>query len=142
MSIKSGDVRPEILYVGLQRRTVPLKGESKPSGNVFTISKDQVEIYGAPILTLNADVTYSFVIDTPGHPFYITTSEAGGGVMLDPPQSLIGQIEITPETSGELGNVGIEKGILTYIPSRDHAQMKLYYQCNYQPHMGNSINII
>lgn len=139
MSIKSGDSNPEVLYIGLKKRTIPLEGESIPQGFVFTISKDEIEIYGAPILTLNAESTYQFVIDTPGYPFYITTSNVGGGVNLDPPQSLIGQIEIVPQTSGELSNVGIEKGVLTFTPSRDHTQMKLYYQSNFHPHAGNSL---
>lgn len=139
MSFRRGERTVDTLYVGLQKRTIPLPGQVEPQGMIFTISKDQKEVYGCPYVTLNVGTTYRFVIDTPKHPFYITTDSEGGGVLRKPLQSLVGVIEIVPETTGEEGNVGIEKGILTWTPSIEHAQMKLFYQCNFYPSMGNSI---
>lgn len=139
MSLKRGGTVVDTLFIGLQPRTVPFQGETEPRGMVYSITKDQNEIFGAPLVTLTAGTTYKFVIDTPGHPFYITTDPMGAGVLRQPIQSMIGSIDITPESTGEKGNVGIEKGVLTWTPSREHAQMKLYYHCNFHPYMGNSI---
>lgn len=139
MSIKRGETVIETLYIGLQKRTTPLPGDAEPQGLVYNITKDHKEFYGAPYITLVAGTTYKFVIDTPGHPFYITTDANGGGVISKPSMSMIGAIDIEPESTGEKGNVGIEKGVLTWTPERAHAQMKLYYQCNYHKNMGNEV---
>lgn len=137
MSITHGDAKLEIFYIGLQKRQHPTKDET--SEFVYTITKDHNEYYGKPFITLNAQSTYKFVINTPGHPFYITTNAVGGGVLNKPVQSLLGAISIISESVMEKGNVGIEKGELTWTPSREHAQMKLYYQSNFGRYMGNEI---
>jgi len=142
MSIRQEGHVIETLYVGVQPRKVPLPGETEPKGSVYNISVDKIEIFGAPILTLIVGNTYRFVIDTPGHPFYISMDEHGAGMMRTPTLSLIGAIEIPIETSESKGNVGIEKGILVWSPRPEHAQIKLYYQCNYHKNMGNAINIV
>lgn len=139
MSFRRGETVVDTMYVGLQKRQQPLPGQKEPQGNVYTITKDKVTVYGAPFITMDSGTTYHFVIDCPGHPFYITTDSQGGGVMRNPIQSLVEAIEIVPENTEEKGNVGIEKGVLTWTPSREHSQMKLFYQCNYYPSMGNQI---
>ena len=139
MSVKIGNTEVEILYVGLAPRTIPDEQGSKPEGNIYTISKDNLEIYGRPFVTLISGKTYKFIINCPGYPFYITTDSQGGGAVKNPPLSFIGAIDITPESTGEKGNIGIEKGELTWTPSSDHTQMKLFYQCNYYRNMGNEI---
>jgi len=142
MSIKYADTSLEILYVGVQARKVPLPGENKASGNVFNITMDQNEIFGAPKITLVVGKTYKFIINTPNHPFYITTDNEGAGVKRTPPISLIGAIDIPVEGPESKGNVGIEKGILIWTPKKEHTQMKLYYECNYHKFMGNEINVV
>ena len=141
MSLKRGETAIDTLYVGLQNRTLAAPGETEPKGFVYTITKDQVQIFGAPFITLEVGKTYRFIIDTPGHPFYITDDVAGGGVMSKPMMSMIGAITIEPECTGDKGNVGIEKGILTWTPDSLHSQMTLYYQCNFHKYMGNRIYV-
>jgi hypothetical protein len=137
MSVQRGETRLDILYIGLQPRKVPVEGES--SEFVYSITKDKVDIFHAPNVTLCCGTTYRFVIDTPGYPFYITTDPAGGGVFLNPSISYIGSIEITPENTDEKGNVGLEKGVLTWTPESAHSQMTLYYQSNFHSYAGNRI---
>jgi len=139
MSIKHGDTKIEVFYVGTQPRKVPIPGEKEAHGEVFTITKDNKEYYGSPYITLVSGNTYKFVINTPGYPFYITTDPVGAGVIRRPSQSLIGAITINPESTSEKGNVGIEKGELTFTPDRLHADMKIYYQSNFHKNMGNEI---
>lgn len=137
MSVQRGETRLDILYIGLQPRKVPVKGES--SEFVYSITKDKVEVFGCPLVTLTVGTTYRFVIDTPGYPFYITTDPEGGGIFRSPPLSFVGSIEITPENTEEKGNVGLEKGVLTWTPESAHSQMTLYYQSNFHSHAGNQI---
>lgn len=138
MSLKRGETKTDYLYIGLEKREV-LPGQKPISPFVYSITKDNQTIYRAPYVTVEVGTIYHFIIDTPGHPFYITTHPRGGGVSAGPTQSMAGAIEIVAESTGQLGNVGIEKGTLCWIPSALHSQMKLFYQCNYYPDMGNSI---
>jgi len=142
MSIQKGGKVTDILYVGVQKRKVPLVEGQEPQGFVYTISKDNNTIYGAPVVTLTVGQRYKFIIDTPGHPFYITTDDEGAGVTRKPTLSLVGAIQILQETKDSLGNVGIQKGVLTWTPSKEHAQMTLYYQCNFHKKMGNEIKVV
>lgn len=139
MSVRRGEDRTDTLYIGLQPRKLPIEGEEDSSEMVYSISKDQVEIFGCPFVTLSCGTTYRFVIDTPGYPFYITTDPVGGGIFRQPVLSYVGSIEITPENSDEKGNVGLEKGVLTWTPESAHSQMTLYYQSNFHHHAGNQI---
>lgn len=140
MSIRRAGQTVETLYVGTQDRKIPFPGEKVPKGSVYSVTMNKQEIYGCPIITLNVGQRYKFIIDTPGHPFYITTDPNGGG--MSKKASMIGSIEIQIETAESLGNVGIEKGVLVWTPTSDHAQMQLFYQCNYHKSMGNKINVI
>lgn len=143
MSLKRGEEKIEILYVGLDQRKEALPDGRPPTPKdlVYTITKDGKSIFHAPYVTLDAGTSYLFVINTPGYPFYITTDPHGGGVLLQPIQSMIGAIDIVPESTIEKGNVGLDKGRLKWVPAREHAQMKLYYQCNYYPDMGKDIAV-
>jgi hypothetical protein len=138
MSLRRGETKVDYLYIGLAKREVP-PGQKAVSPYIYTITKDGQTIYQSPYLTVEVGTIYHFVIDTPGHPFYITTHPRGGGVAAGPSQSMAGAIEIIPESTGQIGNVGIEKGTLSWTPAALHSQMKLFYQCNYYPDMGNSI---
>jgi len=139
MSVKRGETKYDTLYIGLQKRIEPLPGQQEAQGMVYAITKDHKEVYGRPFVTLNVGTTYRFVIETPGHPFYITTDELGGGAIREPALSYVGSIEIVPENTDEKGNVGITKGILTWSPSAEHTQMKLFYQSNFHQGCGNQI---
>ncbi len=141
MSIRREGQTVDTLYVGTQPRKIPLPEQKEAKGSVYNISKDKQTIYGAPVVTLNVGQRYRFIIDSPGHPFYITTNFNGGGIGNKPSTSLIGMIEIPIETAESKGNVGIEKGILVWTPKKEHAQMTLYYQCNYHKRMGNEIKV-
>lgn len=134
MSIDVSGMKTEYLYVGTQPRKPPGKG------HVYTITTDKVSIYGAPAVTLYVGQTYEFVIDTPGHPFYITTSNTGGGSR-EVKTNMIGRISISREASHSLGNVGIDKGRLTWTPRKEHVDMSLFYQCNHHKNMGNALNV-
>lgn len=137
MSVKRGETKYDTLYIGLQKRVNPTPNET--SEMVYAITKDHKEVYGKPFVTLLVGTTYRFVIETPGHPFYITTDELGGGAIRDPPLSYVGSIEVVPENTDEKGNVGITKGVLTWSPAAEHTQMKLFYQSNFHQGAGNQI---
>jgi hypothetical protein len=141
--LKRGETKVDTLYVGIAPRTIPFPDGRAPGEKdmLYTITKDQQTVYNVPHVTLDVGITYLFVVNTPGYPFYITTDAQGGGVLRQPIQSMSGSIEIIPECTGEKGNVGMEKGSLRWTPSREHSQMKLFYQCNYYPFMGNSISV-
>lgn len=75
-------------------------------------------------LLLTAGRTYKFIIDTPGHPFYITENPFGG--KNDPRSS-----DVTVEK--------VEKGILSYTPKQEDVGKNLFYQCAKHPKMGYKI---
>jgi hypothetical protein len=140
MSIRRQEQVIETLYIGVQPRKVPIPGETKPTGYVYNITSDKVEIFGAPVVTVIVGRTYRFEIDAKNYPFYVTTDPVGGGALKN--LSLVGAIEIPIEAPESKGNVGIEKGILVWTPKKEHTQMELYYQCNYHKYMGNKINVV
>jgi hypothetical protein len=140
MSIRKEEQIIETLYIGVQSRKVPAPGEIKPIGNVYNITADRNEIFGAPVVTVIVGRTYRFEIDAKNYPFYITTDPVGGGALKN--LSLVGAIEIPIEAPESKGNVGIEKGLLVWTPKKEHTQMELYYQCNYHKYMGNKINVV
>jgi hypothetical protein len=132
MSIRREEQVIETLYIGIQPRRVPAPGEVVPTGNVYNITADKNEIYGAPIVSVTVGKTYRFEIN-------ISSDAVGGGALRN--LSLVGAIEIQIESPESKGNVGIEKGILVWTPKKEHTQMDLYYQCNYHKYMGNKINV-
>ncbi len=78
-------------------------------------------------LTLNKGQTYTFSINTAGHPFYISTDPVGGAGS-------------TGEwTVGVMGN-GTDVGQLTFTPDAS-APATLYYVCGVHQYMGGTINI-
>lgn len=118
-------------------------GKSKldPKKSVFVLTTDDKELYPKAEVHLKVGITYIFDIDTPGCPFYITSDSKGGGFNESESLSMRGAIEIQSENAYENGNVGIEKGTLTWTPDFIHKNMVLYYQCNYFSEMGNRIKI-
>lgn len=135
MSVTFGGQEVVKIKVGLGKS----KFDSKQP--IYVMSIDDLEYYGKPLLSLKTDVTYVFEIDAKGCPFYITSDSKGGGFNENENYSMRGAIEIPSENAYESGNVGIEKGTLTWTPSFIHRDMKLYYQCNFFPEMGNVIKI-
>lgn len=136
MSVTFGSEPPTILKVSLGKS----KFDSKQP--IYEISMDGREFYGKPIITVNVGKTYIFEIDTPKCPFYITTDSVGGGFNESEFLSMRGAIDIIPENTNEKGNIGIEKGTLTWIPKYTHSEMKLYYQCNFYSGLGNEIKVV
>ncbi len=107
--------------------------------NVTVAAKSPGEIYynqGADIcyvvngvqgatLSLTQGHTYTFSINAPGHPFYISDNPVGGS-------GTTGEV-----TDGVTGN-GTEVGLLTYTPG---AAGTVYYVCGVHTYMGGTINI-
>lgn len=135
MSITFGNQNPIRIKVELGKS----KFDEKKPIYVFTI--DDHELYGKPILSLKVGQTYIFDINTPRCPFYITSDSVGGGINENEILSMRGAINIESENAYEIGNVGIEKGTLTWTPDFIHRNMELYYQCNFFSGMGNRIKI-
>lgn len=75
-------------------------------------------------LYLTAGETYKFIINTPGHPFYITSDPFGGSK--DPASK-------DPEVKK------VEVGELLYTPKQEDVGKSLYYQCSIHPKMGYKI---
>ena len=79
-------------------------------------------------LTLTRGTTYTFAVDAPGHPFYLTTDPVGG-----------------PGAPGEItdgvDNSQAEDGILTFTPTADTPNL-IYYQCSAHPNMGWQITVV
>ncbi|REJ82829.1 MAG: hypothetical protein DWQ44_01560 [Bacteroidetes bacterium] len=98
----------------------PFDGQGSGTGYVI----DGVE---GKELTLMRGITYTFTVNTPGHPFHISTDSVGGDYS--------GEI-----TSGVL-NSQVESGILTFTPDAGHPSL-LYYSCGHHQYMGFRINII
>jgi hypothetical protein len=78
-------------------------------------------------LTLVRGTTYTFGIDTPGHPFYLTTDPVGGAGAPG---------EITAGVTGSL----VDVGTLTFTPGASTPNL-IYYQCGVHQYMGWKIDI-
>ena len=78
-------------------------------------------------LTLTRGHTYTFGIDTPGHPFYLTTDPVGGA-------GAPGEI-----TAGVMGSQ-TQSGTLTFTPDASTPSL-IYYQCAVHQYMGWKIDI-
>lgn len=78
-------------------------------------------------LTLIRGITYTFNVNTPGHPFHISTDSTGG--------SYAGEV-----TDG-VTNSRVMTGTLTFTPNANHPA-ELYYVCGFHQLMGYHINII
>ena len=96
------------------------------------ISEDQaqneyvVDGVKCPRLELNIGVTYIFKNDNDGCPLYITRDAIGGS------NKLKDKLELQSDKSGNI----------IFIPTAEHKNMKLYYQCDRYRLMGNRIIII
>lgn len=100
---------------------------AKPSNHPFAGRGSQYCYYvdGVPgkQLDLAPGTSYEFHIDTPGHPFYFTTSESGGS---EDKQALPG---FTPTDRGTVK-----------FTMPDSYPNKFYYQCRIHPYMGGVVN--
>jgi plastocyanin len=79
-----------------------------------------------PSLTLCRGSTYTFAIDTPGHPFYVKTVQSTGTA--------------DAYDSGVTGN-GTTSGNLTFVVPLD-APATLYYICSLHAAMIGTINLV
>lgn len=105
------------ISVGPKRQNHPFYGKGSKYGYYIN------DVPGAD-LNLTIGQTYTFNINSQGHPFYFTTSESGGSDDNDSlnlfPQTDIGQVTFT-----------VPQG----LPS------KFYYQCHIHTYMGGVVNI-
>ncbi|MFT3927803.1 MAG: hypothetical protein QM778_35070 [Myxococcales bacterium] len=99
--------------------------------STFTVTVDSFQNYtvnGAPdpTLTLTRGQTYQFVVNSPGHPFYIKTAAVTGtGSTYD---------------TGVTGN-GATSGTITFtVPVS--APNQLFYQCSVHSAMSGVINVV
>ncbi len=113
-------VRADYYVTAETKTTHPYTGLGNPVG--YTINGTQ-----GLELTLTRGMTYTFSINTPGHPFYLTTDPVGGTGAPG---------EITMGVTGSLTDVGT----LTFTPSAATPNL-IYYQCAVHQYMGWKINI-
>ena len=97
----------------------PYFGEGSSFG--YVINGDQ-----GRELTLQRGVTYTFSVNTPGHPFYFSTDPVGQGA---------GEVQ-----NGVTGSK-TTNGTVTFTPDDSHPDL-LYYQCGIHANMGWMINIV
>lgn len=108
--------------------TVAVKNAQHPAyGTGSNLGYVVNDVQGAT-LTLARGTTYTFGINAPGHPFYLTTDPTGG------PSGLASEW-----TSGVTGNE-TEIGLMTFVVGQD-APALLYYQCSVHDSMGWKIVI-
>lgn len=100
----------------------------KPSNHPFygKGSKQCYYIDGVPGATLNLTVgqSYRFTIDTPGHPFYFTTSEEGG----------------SNDDNALSGFQPTEKGTVNFTVPESYPTT-FYYQCGIHSYMGSYVRL-
>tara|TARA_R110001583_G_scaffold25760_6_gene93111 strand:+ start:27156 stop:27617 length:462 start_codon:yes stop_codon:yes gene_type:complete len=77
-------------------------------------------------LTLTRGTTYTFGVNTPSHPFYISTSTVGNGA---------------GEVTDGVTNSMTTNGTLSFTPNGNHPDL-LYYQCGVHDNVGWKINIV
>ncbi len=101
----------------------PWTGQGSRRG--YTINGRQ----GAP-LRIAPGNEYMFDIDTPGHPFYMTSDDTGG---------------LGAEGGGEktYGFEPTEKGIISFMTSSSLGWPdRLFYQCRIHPKMGGEVHVL
>jgi hypothetical protein len=129
-----GEVTPEACgvapgTVGPFHVTVAGKQLSHPSYGIGSDFTYRINNQEAQVLTLTRGRTYIFSLDwAPGtHPFYISSSPAGGGD---------GAIQ-----DGVEGNFGTGTGQLIFTPGYD-LPSELFYQCFLHDYMGFRIDLV
>ncbi len=104
------------------------KTAANPYYNVGASTTYKINSQEAPVLNLVRGQTYTFGIDAPGHPFYLTTDPNGG------PAGVSAEL-----TTGVMGQQ-TEVGEMTFTPSASTPNL-IYYQCAVHTDMGWKINI-
>ncbi|HEY3253927.1 MAG TPA: hypothetical protein VGJ91_08275 [Polyangiaceae bacterium] len=109
------------------------EGLTAAAGNSFTVSNNGMSAYtidGAnnPTLTLTRGQTYTFTVNSFGHPFWITTARGAGDTASN-------------AFSTGVTNNGASPGTLTFaVPVS--APATLFYQCSFHDIMGGTLNIV
>lgn len=109
--------------------TVSTKTASSPTYGLGAANLEYlVNGEAGKVLSLTRGTTYSFSINAPGHPFYLTTSAVGGGSGLSQ--------EWKEGVTGSLAEVGQ----MTFTPNQNTPSL-LYYQCSLHDYMGWKITV-
>lgn len=107
--------------------------QTAAAATAFDVSNDGFSSYvigGAanPTLTLTRGQTYTFTVNAPGHPFWITTARGAGDT------------EANAFSLGVTGN-GASPGTVTFqVPAS--APDTLFYQCGFHDPMGGTLHIV
>jgi hypothetical protein len=98
--------------------------------NVTNSGASAYVIDGAPnaTLKLTRGQTYTFTVNTLGHPFWITTARGAGDT------------EANAFASGVTGN-GLSQGTITFVVPAS-APATLFYQCAFHDVMGGTLTIV
>lgn len=123
--------------IGVERK---IEGQHPLFGRGSNVGYTVNGVQGAPIVFYWNKV-YRLNIDSPGHPWYITTSDRGAP-----------QID---EDDGAVSNLPpTDTGSLTFRPSeaiedesirrklREDGSAQLYYQCYNHPYMGGNLHLL
>ncbi len=110
--------------------TVTTKTPSNPYYKQGVTTTYEINGVEANELTLHYGTTYTFGINAPGHPFYLTTSDIGG-------PGFPGEL---PASAGVTGQE-TETGEMTYTPGVATAS-PIYYQCGVHDYMGWKIDLV
>jgi hypothetical protein len=85
-----------------------------------------------PSLTLTRGQTYTFNVNTLGHPFWIVTARGAANVMAN---------QVTTGVTNNGTGTGNGVGVVTFVvPSS--APATLFYQCGVHDNMGGTLNIV
>ncbi len=89
---------------------------------VYTIDGEQ----GKP-LVLHRGKTYTFDVNTPGHPFFLTTEQGGAN-------------NYSGEITEGVDNSRVQEGTLTFTVQQDLPD-EIYYECGFHTNMGGVITV-
>ena len=109
--------------------TVELKDATHPEfgmGDMFGLVANGVQ--GGELM-LQRGVTYTFQVNTPGHPVYFTTDQVGGAGF---------PARITTGVANDM----IEAGVMTFTPDASLMAPVYYYQCGVHDRMGGRVILI
>ena len=125
---------PRIFAVSLFAVSGLLAAGSNAAGTTnFNVSASGMSAYviggvNNPTLTLTRGQTYAFTLNTPGHPFWITTAPGAA------------EVGLNAYASGVTNN-GASTGVVSFVVPAS-APATLFYQCAFHDPMVGTLNVI